>query len=333
VVYVAAEAAFEVAARVKAWKRFHGLSCQDQLRIWRGPVSLIEESEVAFFYDSIAKFKPRAIFFDPLAQCFTGGDESSAKDMGVVTGNLNKLADKINAAICVVHHPGWDLSRERGSSALRGTTRMNYQVSRAQDGQIKFSMEKRNSGKRPPPRYFGIQEVDNIETQTVLVPAAENSDPSKGLNPRQVITLSVLAMSIFEQGGMRGEIAGILVDHKIPKKSGYKIITSLIDLGLVENGKGPKVKISEAGKAIYEEFSLSHAKVADSHAILTHNLNWILTQSQPILTDSQPILTAIPSPSLTHSHVFPPLRGNESENRETEKGKTETIIEDYEMTI
>ena len=47
------------------------------------------------------------------------GDEDKAKDFTVIKKALQRIAHATGAAVGVVHHTGWDDSRERGSSRQR----------------------------------------------------------------------------------------------------------------------------------------------------------------------------------------------------------------------
>jgi hypothetical protein len=67
---------------------------------------------------------PILIVVDPLARCFLGGDENSAKDMGLLIAGMDALRGA-GAAALVVHHAGHNKKiRERGSSALRAAADM-----------------------------------------------------------------------------------------------------------------------------------------------------------------------------------------------------------------
>src|SRR5438034_1345408 len=57
---------------------------------------------------------------DTLARCFVGGEENSAKDMGLFVAGLDRLRAATGAAVLVVHHTGRESGRERGSTALSG---------------------------------------------------------------------------------------------------------------------------------------------------------------------------------------------------------------------
>ena len=286
VVYVAAEAPFEIAPRAKAWKTYHELDCFNRLHIWTNAVWLMDEVKVRAFISAVAPLAPRAVFFDPLAQCFMGGDESSAKDMCLVNHHLNWICEALNAGIIVIHHTGWDQSRERGSSALRGANRVSYSIGKTAEGRVKLSCEKLNAGRKPTDRYFTIAEVGS-EMETVLLPASREPDPTQMLSPRQMTVLTVFAMSVFEHGTTRKEAADLLKDHGIPAKTSYRIITSLIDLGMIDHFGANQIHVSEMGKVLADEFSRSHSKTPNSHPNSHSNLNWSLTPTSPILTDSQ----------------------------------------------
>jgi hypothetical protein len=79
------------------------------------------------------------IVFDTLHACMAGGDENSAKDMGVLLSNAKAIQACINGLVMFVHHSGKDESKgARGSSSIRG----------AMETQIELTMSQHIAGRR-----------------------------------------------------------------------------------------------------------------------------------------------------------------------------------------
>src|SRR5262249_5733763 len=64
---------------------------------------------------------PLLIVIGTQSRCMEGKDENSAKDMTRFLGAIARLREEMGATTLVLHHPGWDGGRERGSSTQRGT--------------------------------------------------------------------------------------------------------------------------------------------------------------------------------------------------------------------
>ena len=123
VVYVAAEGGGGLKLRIRALGVRHG--CLDNVPYWfvTEPVNFMDSNAVTAFITGIAKVaeKPAFIIIDTLARCFVGGDENSAKDMGIFINGVETVRRKTGATVLVIHHTGKnERSGERGSSALRG---------------------------------------------------------------------------------------------------------------------------------------------------------------------------------------------------------------------
>ena len=121
VVYVAAEGRSGLRARVEALEREHGLRA-DSLRVLPEAVQLGRDADVTAFADAVAAMPqpPALIVVDTLARCLVGGDENSAKDVGLFVAGVDRLRETFGCAVLVVHHSGKGGDTYRGSSALVG---------------------------------------------------------------------------------------------------------------------------------------------------------------------------------------------------------------------
>lgn len=61
----------------------------------------------------------RLIVFDTQGDHMGSGDEDKARDISVLKRSVQRIAHATGAAVGLVHHTGWDTSRERGSSRQR----------------------------------------------------------------------------------------------------------------------------------------------------------------------------------------------------------------------
>jgi hypothetical protein len=150
VLYVAAEGAFGLKARVDAWEQgWHTqIAADGELEILPRPLNLTNAAEVRNLAALMRWGGYSFIVFDTVARCMVGGDENSAKDCGLVVDSLNRLRECTpdgRGVVMGVHHSGKDAKTLRGSSAFEGGVDTVYSASR--DGAVvTLEREKRKDG-------------------------------------------------------------------------------------------------------------------------------------------------------------------------------------------
>jgi hypothetical protein len=130
VLYIAAEGAWTLKPRVRAWKHAHDYwGRRTPLRYWGEPVNLLAGRgelmngavlSICTLIRIIEQERIQLVIVDTLAASMIGGDEDSARDMSIVTASLTELR-RAGAAVLLVHHTGKNDKAERGSVALRGS--------------------------------------------------------------------------------------------------------------------------------------------------------------------------------------------------------------------
>ena len=76
--------------------------------------------DVDLFIQRIISLSPKLVIGDTLARCMPGGDENSAKDMGLLVEHTDKVRRRVDCTFMWAHHTNRAAGTERGSSALRG---------------------------------------------------------------------------------------------------------------------------------------------------------------------------------------------------------------------
>ena len=117
VLYVAAEGAYGLAQRVEAWEYAWGRNVAD-FDVLPEPVQLLDSGAVNELAAIVRESRYRLVVLDTLARCAVGGDENSARDMGIVIDSLYRIRDGNPTTVLLVHHTGKDRETTRGSSAL-----------------------------------------------------------------------------------------------------------------------------------------------------------------------------------------------------------------------
>jgi hypothetical protein len=124
VICVSIEGFFGLHSRLQAWKLAHEVAEDDPLEgliIERDPVFLHNMMWVAAF---IGALQARGIdhaallTFDTLARNSVGSDEKDNAHRDQILEGLAMIRRRLDCGSLLVHHTGWDESRERGGSAL-----------------------------------------------------------------------------------------------------------------------------------------------------------------------------------------------------------------------
>jgi hypothetical protein len=144
VVYVAAEGAGGLARRVGAWAEHHGVGGDDLGRIHflAEAVNLLDDVQVERTKKTLATLPepPALLVVDTAARSMVGGDENSARDLGLFIAAID--GQRVGTRL-VVHHAGKTGGDERGSSALRGAADVMARVDRKeQSPRVELSCDK-----------------------------------------------------------------------------------------------------------------------------------------------------------------------------------------------
>jgi hypothetical protein len=116
------EGGFDLSERLSSWLHGNpGTSDDRMLFSVEEGLDLMEQQEVGQIIDELLEFADdwKLIIFDTQADHMPNGDEDKAKDFTVIKKALQRIAHATGSAVGVVHHTGWDDSRERGSSRQR----------------------------------------------------------------------------------------------------------------------------------------------------------------------------------------------------------------------
>lgn len=125
VIYIAGEGVRGLYKRINAWMQANPDVDRDTVRenfiVVPKAVSLLREEDAASLLTTVALHENVVlVVVDTLARSLTGGDENSAKDVGLSVRVLDEVKMRTGAGCLVIHHTGKQGDVERGSGALRG---------------------------------------------------------------------------------------------------------------------------------------------------------------------------------------------------------------------
>ncbi|MFP5365150.1 MAG: AAA family ATPase [Thermoleophilia bacterium] len=122
VLYIAAEGRAGLGVRVQAWQQARRQPTVERIRFLPDAVNFLDETQLGKARRTLAGLgqPPALIVVDTMARSMAGGEENSARDVGMFIAAVDKLRRGNGAAALIVHHTGKNGEDERGSSALRG---------------------------------------------------------------------------------------------------------------------------------------------------------------------------------------------------------------------
>ncbi|MGA7272220.1 MAG: AAA family ATPase, partial [Acidimicrobiia bacterium] len=151
VLYVAGEGVGDLGLRVRAWEIGHQIDSLSEMAYLTETVNLflsdrdqlLAKDVYVLLHDlGVLQLAPSMIVVDTLARTMGGGDENSAKDMGIVIASADHLRHELGSTVMLIHHSGKDGRTERGSTALIGAVDTSVRVTRKGNGPLVAHCEK-----------------------------------------------------------------------------------------------------------------------------------------------------------------------------------------------
>lgn len=172
VLYVAAEGAFGLKARLDAWEvGWRRPIADDQLDVLPHAVNLTHAVHAGELRALIEWNGYGLVIIDTLSRCMVGADENSAKDCGLVVDTLTRLRESTpngRGVVLGVHHAGKDGKTFRGSSVFEAGADTVY--STAADGKvITLEREKRKDGPKQDRHDVHLDLVPGTESGVISV--------------------------------------------------------------------------------------------------------------------------------------------------------------------
>jgi AAA domain len=168
VLYVAAEGASGLQDRFAAWKQDYSnttgfASHLDTLMVMPAPIRMQDGKDVAAFIEAVeaqlGEYRPVLVVIDTLGRNFVGGDENSAKDMGLFVEGAEQIRRKWSTAVIVIHHTTKDGSSERGSQALRNASFAMFKFS-SSGPSVTVECDRMKDAPEPRPVHMRMELVE-----------------------------------------------------------------------------------------------------------------------------------------------------------------------------
>lgn len=299
VVYIAPEGGSGYRARVDAWLNHFGGDEPNNLFFILQAIPLLNPQAVNDFITTIRPLNPVIVIIDTLARCLIGGDENSAKDIGVFFYHTDQIRQETNAAIAVVHHTGKG-GAYRGSSSLYGSVESWIDVAN-DDGLITVSCGKSKDSTPFQPRYLRM--VESGES-VVLRPSDQVTQRDHALTEGQRKILETLALDIFsEAGARRSELVAATGVNDVTM---YRVLSRLKrDRFISQSKKGDPYYITTEGMTAIKNYHRDLRQQRRELSQLSPTINQ--------LSDS-------PEPPTINYHELSPLKGGDSSSDSLDSG-------------
>lgn len=239
--YVVAEGMGGFPQRVIAWSEAVGLpDGPGPMRYVPEPVRFHEPTETAALVVALeqAGHVPALMVVDTLHASIAGGSDSDSKDMGLVIDGIKRVQAAVGSAALVVHHTGWDTSRERGSSSIRASMDVVLALRPLGGGNLELKVEKLRDGVTPPPIVVHLQ-----PTGAALIPDLVTGHVG-ALTPHQRAILAAL-----EDGSSLSDTA-LRERSGLAERTYYRVKKDLIETAGAIEHDGPRFRITDSGRAL-----------------------------------------------------------------------------------
>ena len=236
VLYIAAEGAFGIGHRLDAWESAWGPTIRDEsFVVLAGGVNLLEKDKVAELVGVVKDDGFTFVVIDTLNRCATGGDENSARDMGVVVDALYQVRDATgDGSVELLHHTCKDGTTTRGSSALMDGVDTVYK-SEGDARRLKVACTKRKDGPDDDRLDLKIVRVDG--TDSCCVESARLDGQLDGRASRDIV-LSKFSSNFGSTGATRAELKTVC---DLPPSTFAYAVNLLVSDGVLVN-EGTKLR-------------------------------------------------------------------------------------------
>lgn len=236
VVYISAEGSSGIKWRIEAWEAYHEVPAPETCLFLPEAVQLLRAGDVDAVIHAIETTAPRpvCVIVDTLARTMQGGDENSAKDMGLWIAGADRIRQATGACVLVIHHVN-KAGTSRGSTALPGA--LNTMMNVRRDGDmVTIECEKQKDAEEFHELNLTKKLVDIGDGKTSLVfeNAMSEASPLTEMNRK-------IALILFDTFGLEGATATqwqqVCEEAKVSRASFFRAKRELVEKGIVQAQK------------------------------------------------------------------------------------------------
>lgn len=254
VLYVAAEGAAGIRARLLAWCEVNDVApkaIEDTFIIAPRAVQVGDDNHMQQVRDLVKKHNVALVVFDTRARCTVGVEENSATDHGRVISRADDINQQTGAAVLVVHHTAAGSERARGTTAWDGGVWSSLLLARvggktSTSRKIQMTCAKHKEWPDKCTHQFKLVEhtVDEAlmrgatasQRSTLVLtgvdPMTMDDDEAQSTGETHAEILALTAELGGGEGLTKAEIVKFALERNLCSRSGaYAAITALTDKG------------------------------------------------------------------------------------------------------
>lgn len=172
VLYIAAEGAFDLGNRIKAWHKARGVQhLSTNFLIIEQTIDFMRTEDVNRLTRTIyeADMDPAIVFVDTVSRAMPGADENLQKEMTLFVKACDHVKETFGCAVMGIHHAGKS-GDMRGSTVLRGAGDFVMRMDRERGKQIAtLTMEKQKAAEDGWDTPFAMEKIDLDDGHSSLV--------------------------------------------------------------------------------------------------------------------------------------------------------------------
>jgi hypothetical protein len=270
VVYVCAEGASGMKARIKAW-------CHDREEEWPERFHFIDEAvqihnedDLNAFIVAVKDLLPSLIIFDTLSLCALGLEENSSRDMNLLMASGKRLQDATGAHVMLIHHSS-KTGGIRGSSSIPAAVQTEFELKRERDAVTLTCLKQKDGAEFKPMTFTSrLVEYDTFYAKSSLVLDYERySDDAGSMTASEKKLYELLVETFGNAGATLSQWLKVATTapNNMTEPTFYRARKNLLDKGKVTDGKD-----GQGGRgAIYRPFEATSEAVADDTIKLSNS--------------------------------------------------------------
>lgn len=267
VVYVAAEGASGLRARILAWCEANKVPVEQvarNLHVLREPLALADEQDVQEAVEVATEVGALLTVLDTRARCTAGIEENSATEQGLAIAAAERIQRASGGAVLGVHHTGRVGEHGRGSNAWDGAVWSDLRLKGAElrctvkcekhkdvpDGcEHRFRLLPHVVSERLMPRLHEESPHDHVVRRSTLVVVQNdlwtNEDDDSRSSGK---VLDIIRTKAGAEGLSRAQVVQLCEDAQVSRSTAYTVLNALVTRGAVRNvGSEKRHKYVAAG--------------------------------------------------------------------------------------
>jgi len=247
VIYVAAEGASGLRARIYAWCSRHAVDparLDGWLYVLPVPVQLGLVVHVDQAVQMARDVGAGLLVLDTRARCTLGLEENSATEQGRAVDAADRIRAAAGCTVWGIHHSGRNGSAPRGSTAWDGAVWSDLRLT-AEESVVSIKVEKHKdapSGKTYEYRMVSqtvpetlMPDVSELERKSLVVFSPTLDKSAEIITPRREIVAKLAENSCGIEGLTRSKLVDLAVAAGLSQASAYRDVNALINASFLHN--------------------------------------------------------------------------------------------------